>query len=86
MTHKKKVWPEYFQKILEGEKTYELRLADWECKPGDILLLQEWDPESKKFSGREIEKVVTYVGKTKDYSFWSKEDVEKYGYQVIAFK
>ena len=86
MRHEKKVWPEYFQKILDGKKTYELRLADWECKEGDILVLQEWDPEIKEFTGRTIEKEVTYVGKTKNMTFWPKEDVEKYGYQIIAFK
>ena len=86
MKHTKKVWSEYFQKILDGKKTYELRLADWECNEGDILVLQEWDPETKEYTGREIKKEVTYVGKTKNMNFWPKEDVEKYGYQIIAFK
>jgi len=35
----KKILPEYFNKILSGEKTYELRLADWECKPGGSLYI-----------------------------------------------
>ena len=86
MKHEKKVWPEYFQQILDGKKTYELRLANWECNEGDILVLQEWDPNTKEFTGRTIEKEVTYVGKTKNMTFWPKEDVEKYGYQIIAFK
>jgi len=86
MRHTKKVCPKYFQKILDGKKTYELRLADWECNEGEILVLQEWDPETKKYTGREIEKEVTYVGKTKNMNFWPKEDVEKHGYQIIAFK
>ena len=86
MKIKKKVWPEYFQKILDGKKTYELRLADWECNEGDVLVLQEWDPETKEYTGREIEKEVTYVGKTRNMNFWPKEDVEKHGYQIIAFK
>jgi ribosomal protein S17 len=41
MRIEKKVWPEYFHKITEGVKTYELRLADFECKPGDVLVLKE---------------------------------------------
>lgn len=86
MKHVKKVWPEYFQKILDGKKSYELRLADWDCNEGDILLLKEWDPNTKAFTGRELEKEVTYVGKTKNMTFWDKEDVEKYGYQIISFK
>lgn len=86
MRIEKKIWPEYFQKIIDGVKTYELRLADFECKPGDVLVLKEWNPKTKQYTGRAIEKNVTYVSKTKDQSFWSKEEVEKYGFQIIAFK
>lgn len=82
----KKVWPEYFQKIIDGGKTYELRLADFECNPGDVLILREWDPKTQQYTGRFMEKLVTYVGKTKGQTFWSEEDVEKYGFQIIAFK
>jgi len=85
MRHEKKIWPEYFQKILDGKKTYDLRLANWECNEGDILVLKEWDPQTESFTGRIIEKEVTYVGKTKN-STYSKEDEEKYGYQIIAFR
>jgi hypothetical protein len=81
----KKIWPVYFQAVLEGKKTYELRLADFECNLGDELVLKEWDPNTKQYSGREIKKVVSYVGRTKDYEFWSKDDVDKYGYQIISF-
>ena len=83
---KKKIWIEYFQKVLDGDKTYELRLADFECKPGDTLVLEEYDSKTQSYTGRKIEKKVTFVGKTKDQPFWSKEDVEKYGFQIIAFK
>ena len=86
MTIKKKVWPEYFQLIKDGKKTYELRLADWECNEGDILVLQEWDPKTQDYTGREMKKEVTYVGKTKNMTFWPKEEVEKHGYQIISFK
>lgn len=41
MRTEKKIWPEYFDKISNGEKKFELRLADWECKPGDTLVLRE---------------------------------------------
>jgi hypothetical protein len=86
MKIEKKTWPEYFKKVLSGEKNFELRLADWECKPGDTLVLREWDPKTKEYTGRQIEKEVTYVAKTKDIKFFSKEDAEKYGYQIISLK
>lgn len=86
MNIEKKAWPAYFQKILEGKKTYELRLADFECNEGDILVLKEWDPKKNGYTGRVLEKEVTYVGKTKNMSFWTKEEMEKYGFQVISFR
>ena len=86
MKIRKKVWPEYFQLILDGKKNYELRLADWDCELGDTLVLKEWDPETKTYTGRETEKEITYIGKTKNITFWPREDVEKHGYQIISFK
>lgn len=85
MIIEKKVWPEYFQAILDGKKKFELRIADFECNVGDTLLLREWDPEIKDYTGREIKKEVTYVIKTKDINLFSAEDIAKHGYQVISF-
>lgn len=82
----KKIWPEYFQAIVNNKKTFEIRLSDFECKEGDTLVLQEWDPKTKKFTGREIQKIVTYVAKTKNLPFWKREEIEKYGLQIIGFK
>ena len=86
MKIEKKCWPEYFEKMLNGEKNFELRLADWECQPGDVLVLREWDPETAQYTGRKIEKEVTYVAKTKNIRFFSQADAEKYGYQIISLK
>ncbi len=81
----KKIWPEFFDKVKEGIKTYELRLADFECQPGD-LVLKEWDPKTKQYTGRQLEKTITDVVKTKDLNFWSQEDIDKYGYQIVGIK
>lgn len=86
MKIEKKIRPEFFEKILSGEKNFELRLADWECNPGDILILREWDAEKKDYTGRVLEKEVTYVLKTKDVKFFTPEEIEKYGWQIISFK
>lgn len=83
----KKVWPEYFQKIFEGKKTFELRLNDFDIEEGDILVLKEWDPNTKDYTGRELEKKVGFVGKWKidDLTiFWSKEEIENKGLQAIS--
>ncbi len=82
----KKIWPEYFEAVAGGEKKFEMRLADFSINPGDTLILKEWDPNTKKYTGRQIEKRVSYVIKTKETNFYSDEDIEKYGWQVIQIE
>jgi hypothetical protein len=86
MKLEKKAWPELFQEVLNGTKNFDLRLADFSCKPGDILVLREFDPKTQKYTGRALEKKITHVLKTKDQTFWSSEDVEKFGFQVLGLK
>ena len=89
MRHEKKVWSEWFQAILDGKKHYELRLADWECQPGDVLVLKEWDQNKKQYTGRELIKNVHKVVHTKDpimEQWWSKDDIDKYGFQIISWE
>ncbi len=86
MTIVKKVWPKYFDAIIEGKKNFEIRLADFECKEGDTIILKEWNPKNRKYTGRKVARRVTYVVKTKDIDFWSTEDIEKHGLQVIGIK
>ena len=86
MRIEKKVWPAYFDKIANEEKNFEVRLADWSCTPGDVLVLREWDPKTKSYTGRVIEKTVSFVMRTKDFKIFSQEDISKYGLQIIGLK
>lgn len=84
---KKKTWPEYFEKILSGSKTFELRTTDFDIQEDDTLILQEWNPETKDYTGREIEKKAGFIFKSKIdelEKFWPKEEIEEYGLQVIS--
>jgi ASC-1-like (ASCH) protein len=84
---KKKIWPEYFDAVASGKKKYELRLNDFEINEGDVLILEEWNPETKEYTGRKIEKKVTYVGKFKiDKLFWSEERIKEKGIQIISLE
>ncbi|MFA5925628.1 MAG: DUF3850 domain-containing protein [Parcubacteria group bacterium] len=84
-TIRKKVWKEYFGKIIAREKRFELRLADFEINEGDTFVLEEWDNEKQEYTGRKTETTATYILKTKDLPFWSQEEVDKYGFQIIQF-
>ena len=85
-TIRKKIWREYFEKIISGKKKLELRLADFEVNEGDTLVLGEWDKDKKEYTGRKMEVIATYILKTKGQTFWSSEEVEKYGFQIIQFE
>ncbi len=86
MIIKKKTWKEAFEKIFSGEKTFDARLANFDCKIGDVLILQEYDPIAKKYTGRKIEKKITYVLNTKEQKFWSQSDINKGGLLIMGFK
>jgi hypothetical protein len=62
VTHHVKSWPALFEATRRGEKKHELRrTTDRDYRVGDILTLQEYDPETTKYTGRELSVRITYV-------------------------
>jgi len=86
-TVKKKAWPDLFEAVLSGKKNFDFRINDFDIEEGDTLVLEEYDPKTKAYTGRKIEKQVTFVAKfdIKD-TFWPKEDILEKGIQVISLK
>lgn len=60
-THRLKTWPEYFQAVRSGAKTFEARKDDRGFQVGDTLAMDEWDPGTGQFTGAQEVRVVTYV-------------------------
>lgn len=83
MEIKKKCWPEYFEQLLSGKKKFEVRLADFELKEGDILTFEEYNPEIKKYSGRKLSKKIVWFTKFNPIGAWSIEDIKKFGIYEI---
>jgi len=82
---RKKSWPKYFEQVKSGKKNFELRLADFDIKVGDTLVLEEWDPENKQYTGRKIEKKVNFVLGFKLDDFGQRKEIEEKGLYVIQF-
>jgi hypothetical protein len=60
--HRVKSWPHLFTATLSGEKKHELRrTSDRDYRLGDFLLLQEFDPATQRYSGRELRVKITYI-------------------------
>jgi ASC-1-like (ASCH) protein len=82
---KKKIWPKYFNLAKAGKKKFEVRLADFSIKEGDVLILQEWDPKNKRHTGRQLKKRVKYILKFELNDFGQKEKIEEKGIYIIQF-
>lgn len=51
MIHVLKTWPEYYRPVMQGIKTFEIRLNDRGYRKDDVLILREYDPETSEYSG-----------------------------------
>lgn len=60
-THELKTWPSYFDAVITGNKSFELRKNDRDFQVGDVLELKEYNPETETFSLRSIKVVVSYI-------------------------
>lgn len=58
--HRLKIWPEYFDRVLDGSKTFEVRENDRGFLENDIVILREWSSISK-YSGRELSFKIGYI-------------------------
>ena len=83
----KKVQQEYFEAVADGRKRFEVRLADFICRPGDTLVLAEQRQGTKELTGRKLECEVLFSFNTKDMEkFHKKEEIEKHGLVVLAIR
>lgn len=54
MIHEVKCYPEYFEALKSGAKTFEVRKKDRPYQLGDLLAVNEFAPFDYKFSSEEI--------------------------------
>ena len=57
--HSLKILREYYDAVLNGSKTFEIRKHDRNYQVGDKLILKEWDGD--KYTGRTITKEIVYM-------------------------
>jgi len=82
-TIKKKCWPKLFALVKSGKKKFDLRVADFKIKEGDTLILEEYDPKKKKYTGRKLTRKVKFLIKFKLDDFDQRAKMVKDGFYVI---
>jgi len=83
--HKKSYNP-YFEKVMRGEKKFDLRLADFEVSSGDVIVFEEYDEATRQPTGRVSEHRVGYVLRTKDLNYWTPEQIAESGLVVMQLE
>lgn len=82
-THELKTWPEPFAALVAGVKRYEVRPChDRVFAVGDLLVLREYDPRTKNYSGRSVSARVIHMTKPGDWGL--PDDVCVLGLGVTA--
>lgn len=61
MIHELKCFPEYFQDIIDGKKTFEIRLHDRPYQVGDLLALNEYLPDTDSYTDRSCVVIIDYM-------------------------
>jgi ASC-1-like (ASCH) protein len=61
MKHELKLATDFFGSVSAGNKTFEIRFNDRNYKVGDTLVLKEFNTFTEEYTGRVIEKKVTYI-------------------------
>ncbi|MDR1026658.1 MAG: DUF3850 domain-containing protein [Lactobacillus sp.] len=83
---RKKSYNPYFEQVKNGEKKFDLRLADFEVKPGDTIIFEEYDEDTRQPTGRFTEHKVGYVLKTKDVGYWTADEIAESGFMVMQLE
>ncbi len=78
MIHAVKIVPRYFDAVISGEKTFEVRKNDRPFQVGDLLALNEYDVENKCYTRNSCLVYIDYILDSADYC--------KNGYVVLSIK
>jgi 8-oxo-dGTP pyrophosphatase MutT (NUDIX family) len=73
---------EFFEKVLNGEKTFALQAGNFKYQIGDTLILNEMDGDQP--TGRSIRKKIGSSANSLQLGNFMKRDIEKYGLEIIS--
>lgn len=85
-THKVRSWSMFYEDILSGERTSDIRLNDRRYAVGDHLLLQEYDPVRGTYTGREQLVCITYIQQNKSNPCAVSREALRDDYAVLSVR
>jgi hypothetical protein len=76
MKHELKIHPAHFNDVISGAKPFEVRKNDRDYKVGDNIVLNEYNPETQKYTGEWALYEITIV--------FSESEYVKDGYVILG--
>lgn len=61
MKHELKIHQKHYKDVLLGLKKIEIRLNDRNYQERDLLILNEWDPKTERYTGSQVIRKVDYI-------------------------
>ncbi len=56
-----KSWPEFFSRVVKGEKPWEIRLDDRGYQIGDQVVMEEYSPTTCTYTGAWVQGSIVYM-------------------------
>jgi Domain of unknown function (DUF3850) len=81
-THRLKIWPQWFDAVRRGVKSYEIRKDDRNFNVGDDVMLEEFNPAVSERSGRILHRRIVYISRGEDAEAFGLRD----GYCVLGLE
>jgi len=84
MEHELKCWPEYYDAVDCGDKTFEIRKWDRPYREGDTIILRRYSPYIEDYTGQQMRLKITYL---LDLTYLPSDNRPHFaGYVAIGFK
>lgn len=79
--HQLKTWTPFFKRIMSDEKKFEIRKNDRDFQVGDLVSLNEWNPDTA-YSGNQVDVKITYL--ITDTRFGLKRGYCVFGFEKVT--
>lgn len=76
---RKKSFPEYFESLNNGIRMADIRLEDFRVGEGDTIVFEEWDPKTKKYTGRKTAKMCKKVMSYNPTKIYTYDKIKQFG-------
>lgn len=81
----RKSWPKFFERIRNGSKTIDVRIADVPLKKSFPMVLEEWDPKTHEYTGRKLHVTAKVLALADILSFYTLRELMTHQLVVLEY-